>query len=462
MAFWDCRITRLELAILVSGAAAVVLLHLDPVLRLSASQALVWALAAMCWLTPMTGMMYTACAQFLPFPAGSFMNPAQVGFVTWAVVTVIRYRRIRFRGIQPLIYVVPVLLWVSLTTGSFLAAAKDEYFKALGYALVACQQVSESRGRYMKLLLGLGLGSLLVTVAYWGYIVGLPVPILEWGTTREGIRRIGGTRADAVMVWPAVLFALSVLIGVATASLRSPRPAEENWWVLPLGVIALCIGVPALISTMTTGGYSGFMVLLTAYAVLFPLCFRHGEMHGKVGRRFIVALSAVLVTMGVLLAFDAFGLRTRVEAMWRHQQRVKEEQSLAASREDVWTVALNTIAQHPWAGITYSGEDEEIPREYQHLGFYLSHNVFLDYGRGGGIPAILMFGAFFLYPAVAMLRRRRRQKYFPFLLLHVAFLVFFMGLSFQYYKTFWAGWMLMAMAVKSDTDGPRRGSGKAR
>ena len=37
--------------------------------------------------------------------------------------------------------------------------------------------------------------------------------------------------------------------------------------------------------------------------------------------------------------------------------------------------------------------------------------------------------------------------FLPFLLAHFALLIFWMSLSFTFYKTFWALWMLMMMAV---------------
>jgi O-antigen ligase len=149
----------------------------------------------------------------------------------------------------------------------------------------------------------------------------------------------------------------------------------------------------------------------------------------------------------VLLAVDALGLRTRVVKMWEYQRSVTEDRGLAATREGVWSMSLQTIARYPWFGVAYTGLDEEIPHEYRRLGYYLAHNVFLDVGRGAGIPGVVLFSLFFFYPFGAMLQRRRAPKYLPFLLVHVAFLVFFMGLSFQFYKTVWVGWMLMAMAA---------------
>jgi O-antigen ligase len=88
-----------------------------------------------------------------------------------------------------------------------------------------------------------------------------------------------------------------------------------------------------------------------------------------------------------------------------------------------------------------------MPGGYAEKGYFMSHNVFLDYGRSSGIPGMLLFAWFFFWPAVRVYRQGLVVPYMPFLLAHFAFLVFFVSLSFLFYKAFWGFWMLMAVAA---------------
>ena len=113
--------------------------------------------------------------------------------------------------------------------------------------------------------------------------------------------------------------------------------------------------------------------------------------------------------------------------------------------------------KYPLFGIRVTGEQEEITSEYAGNGWYLSHNVFLDYGRSVGITGMLLLGFFFFWPFTRMWRSRNRVLYLPFILAHFSMLIFWMSLSFQFYKTFWALWMLMAVSVtRRKHSSPRR------
>jgi hypothetical protein len=103
--------------------------------------------------------------------------------------------------------------------------------------------------------------------------------------------------------------------------------------------------------------------------------------------------------------------------------------------------------KYPIFGIRITGDQEEITSEYASSGGYLSHNVFLDYGRYVGITGMILLAFFFFRPAIQMLKSGRLPQYLPFLLAHFSMFIFWMSLSFQFYKTFWALWMLMAVAA---------------
>jgi O-antigen ligase len=111
---------------------------------------------------------------------------------------------------------------------------------------------------------------------------------------------------------------------------------------------------------------------------------------------------------------------------------------------------------YPLFGIRVSGDSEVITSGYASQGGYLAHNVFLDYGRYAGIPCILLLAFFFFRPVIQMFKSGRLTQYMPFILAHFAMFIFWMSLSFQFYKTFWALWMLMTLAIAHASPAPRR------
>jgi len=333
-------------------------------------------------------------------------------------------------------------------TGEKVYLPGNNYFKALCYAVIACQLANEARGQHLKCLFGLCLGAVLIMSAYWANQAGLPVELSDWGNSREGIARTGGTRADSVMVWPALLIGVSGLIGLqlALGMSRSPRPSPA--WLTWLSAI-LCMGaLPPLIATMTHAGIVSLALLsIGIIAVCVRVVWAGGFARGR------VRLGVTLVVFAVLFALagysnDVFSLRTEVKALKDYYEEAAQETGMLASRNEVWTYSMKTIMKYPVFGVVNSHDPEEIAPEYiDNPEGYVSHNVFLDYGRYGGIPGMVLLALFFFYPACKMTFNDHWASYTPFLLTHLAMFIFWMSLSYVHYKSFWAFWMLAAMAA---------------
>jgi hypothetical protein len=140
----------------------------------------------------------------------------------------------------------------------------SEYFKAITYSVIACQLVNEAKGRHLKCLLGMGLGCLMVTTAFWAYQLGLGVDLSTWGGERSGYARLGGVRADAVMIWPPLLMGCFGVLGLTLSAMASGRFPEQIQRLKMLTVCAFFVSVPPLVATMTHGAYAGF-ALMTAF-----------------------------------------------------------------------------------------------------------------------------------------------------------------------------------------------------
>lgn len=446
-AFWDCRVSISEWLLLALVSAMVMALHLRPILHSGLAAPLIFATAATSYLSPLSGFAFIAASQFLPFPVGSPYNPAQVGVLVWLPVTLLRYRRINLSGLWRLWPVLPWLLWIMLTTGEQVYLYDSEYIKALMYSVIACQLANESNGKFLQCVLGLSFGALLIMCAYWGVQVGLPIEICDWGNDREGLTRMGGVRADAVMVWPALLFGISGLLGlqITLASPLSPRPSPR--WLTTGSLVLFIASFPPLVSTMSHGAFAGFAFVVVAFAWAFWKAAEAGSFSNARFKTFMNRMVLSLWVVAGLFAVDAFALRGKTAALQKYYAQTTEDVGLAASRSGVWQDSINTIMKYPLFGITLSGEKEVITSAYAASGSYLSHNVFLDFGRSTGIPGMLLLAFFFFSPAYQMWRSGNVMHYIPFLLAHFAMLIFLMCLSFPFYKTIWALWMLMAMAV---------------
>lgn len=97
--FWNIALSRTERWIFPLCIVLTLMLQLKPVLYSAIALPIIVLMATVCWLTPTTGFFYIACAQFLPYPDGALLNPAQVGVVTWIAVTFAVHRRMDLRGL---------------------------------------------------------------------------------------------------------------------------------------------------------------------------------------------------------------------------------------------------------------------------------------------------------------------------------------------------------------------------
>lgn len=444
--FWDCRLNRIEKWILPAAVLITMMLQVKAILYSALALPLIVVMAVLCWLTPTTGFFYIACAQFLPFPEGMALNPAQVGVVTWVTVTFIQHRKMDLSGLGLLWPVLPWLLWFWLITGEAIYHYNSEYFKAITYSIIACQQVNVAKGKHLKCLLGMCLGTLMATTAFWAYEMGFGVDLSTWGGERSGFARLGGVRADAVMIWPPLLMGCFGVLGLTLSAMVSNRYPDQVRRLKTLTIAAVFISVPPLVATMTHGAYAGFAVMCVC-VVLIHLNLQRLRII-KPGQSQVAPVVLGMVALMVLLyAANLFQTRDRIDALFDYYQRTSDQYGAAASRSDVWEYSLKTIRTYPLMGRRFNNDVEDIPPEYAAFGDYLSHNVFLDYGRATGIPGMALVIFFFFYPMVKLWQRPDSWRFIGFFLFHLALLIFWMSLSFQFYKTFWGFWMLAAMVA---------------
>jgi O-antigen ligase len=446
ISFWDCRLTKKEFILLVTATLVAAALHLAPVLHSGLGTILTYLLPAVSYFSPLTSFFFFACSQFLPFPAGSPHNPAQAGVLVWLPVVLLCYHRVNLRNLWFLWPVLPFLIWFALLTGQAIYLPNSDYVKSLIYSLMACQMVNESRGQHLKCLIGLCFGALLVMTAYWASELGFPVEVSDWGGDRGGFQRMGSVRADAVMVWPALLIGLSGLLGAQIAFASRSSPTSSPKWLTYATLILTVLSLPPLVSTMSHGAFAGFAMLMLAVGWALWTAGKGGAFANPRFQLLLRGCAAGFAAVVFLFAIDAFQLQTKVLSMKTYYKSTSDKEGAAASRTGVWHDSINTILSYPLFGIAVTGDQEVITSEYASQGSYLSHNIFLDFGRATGITGMALLAFFFFNPAWQMWRSGDHLRYLPFILTHFALFIFWMSLSFTFYKTFWVFWMLAAMA----------------
>ena len=445
--FWDLAAAQRDWLLLAFGALCCGALHLSPVLNSGLALPLTAAMAAACYLSPLSAFFFLGCNQFLPFSEGSAYNPAQIGVVVWLPVVFLRYGQVNLAGFRHFVWIIPWVGWHALMTGENVLHPNSEYFKAFIYAVIGLQMANESKGRYLQCLFGLACGALMVGFAYWGITLGLPVQVSDWGGEREGFQRMGSVRADAVMVWPALLMGLGGLLGMAGAFASPLVKSRIPKWLLPAVVGGSLMSLPPIAATMTHGAYAGLALIIGCFVMLLGLGSSQDGKKNAFGDKVKVGLAMGAVLAVVLFAADAFQMRSRTEALNRQFGEQKDDLGAAASRTGVWGDAYDTITRYPLTGYIFAGGSERITSEYADKGGYLAHNVFLDYGRSGGVPGMLFVSIFFFIPACRLWNHKLRWQFMPFLMVFIAALTFWMALSFQFYKTIWALWPLMMRAA---------------
>jgi hypothetical protein len=201
------------------------------------------------------------------------------------------------------------------------------------------------------------------------------------------------------------------------------------------------------VGTLTQGGYVGAVLLSLALLLAGCSMAVQGSLKPAALEQAVVIGLLIAGLLGGLFVTNAFDIRSRMAAMSSYREDVTESEGIATTRTHVWTESLAIMAKYPLFGLAGAGqatEPHDAPTQ-------LAHNVFFDFGRGYGIPCMVLLAGFFFWPVIRVWVSRQWIDFVPFLLVHFSLLIFWSCLSFIYYKTFWAFWVLMALAVQRHT-----------
>jgi O-antigen ligase len=425
-----------------------ILLQIDPILHSGFADIILICTAAISWITPVSGFAYIAAAQVLPIPPDSLLNPAQVGFLTWLIITPIRYKRFSLKGWQVILAFLPWLLWFWVISGENIFDPTGEYFKAIQYGIIGVQLANEARGEYSKCLMGLCLGCLAVSFGYWARQAGLPVSLSEYGGFRGDFVRLGGVRADSVMVWPPLLMGCFGFLGIVLSIIvvLGRRNLPKFFYFASFCVVFLT--VPCLVATMTNGAVVGFIIMNIFLISLYlnPRNYRSISKRNKRIIRNLFLLSGAVIC--VFIFFNVFGISDRIIALFDFYRGQSQELGAIGSRTDVWEQAIQLIQEYPFLGVYGNDVLDQVRTVGAIQGTsFLAHNVFLDYGWQVGVPGILLLVAALILPLVYIIKLKAWLPFAGFLCFYLACIIFWMTLSFQFYKTVWSFWVLFCLAV---------------
>ena len=449
--YLNLKLTMSDVACLLVALGGTMLMNLAPVQKSLAAFPVVFVMAGVCFLRPISGFYFIAFAQTMPVHIGGSFNPAVIGVLAWLFIALLRLPWLRFGGLGHLWVLAPWLLWNGAVLAQFpisFSYPLGELEKAIIYTIIACQLVNASRGEYLKCLLGLSLGALSVCFSFWFHAAGLPVDLSTWGDFRGGFQRMGAAGTDSVMVWVGALMGLGGLLGI-NMTLNAVIP-KEPWAsrMSKLSLLALVIAAPPLTATMALGAYLGLGIIVGSYLLLM---FKAGKAHKLIKPVFIA-----FVALSLMFSTNLFRSRDRVLGIFGWYNKFsKMHHTDLGSRSDVWRISLQTIAEHPLFGTVSEQSEQEIPDEYKRrVSRFVSHNVFLDIGRDNGIPGIIFYALFIFYPLARLIKKMNFMYFLPFFLFYVSVVIFLNVLSYPFYKTIWAFWILAAIVGSAISETP--------
>lgn len=445
ISLYDLSFTRGDKLSLAIAIIITILLNLSPIYNSAIAGALVAGMAGASLLTPIGGFYFVAFTQNMP-EVGGALNPAQLGAVVWVLLILPRIHKQRFRGVAYLLLLLPLFFWQSILSGQLVVNFSwplGGWEKAIVWAVVAIQLANAAKGKYLQCLLGLSLGAISVSWSFWLSAIGLPVELSTFGSGRGGFERVGAAGTDSVMVWVGTLLGLAGILGIHVTISRQRGRGAASKRLGRLSVAALALAFPPVIASMTVTAYLGYGALLGLYLLQV---FR-----SRFSWRLLAPFAMVCIVGAGLFASNQFGLRDRATSMlgWYSQ---KAEESVLSTRTEVWRAAVATISRYPLTGAARGERSETslsaLDAVRQGAG-YLAHSVFLDIGKGSGIPGIVFYCLFVFYPLVVVRRKMSPWDRVPFYFWYFVVTLFLGVLSFPFYKTVW-GFLALTVVCAQD------------
>lgn len=422
--------TEREKFLVISTTAVLILLNISPINE-AVGTILLGYICLFSLSNPLSALIALSASQVVADPIGIPLTLAQSLFLAWPLHILFNRDTVNYRPLRILtLWTLPTIMFLKL-----LSVAKwgvFETFSPFDLAVVigsmGAWYIGKLQGRWLLGLTCLGLGTIPSVITFWLYMLGVPTEGIV-AAKAAGIQAgVGVGRSDGNLAGVSIAIASVILFAVA-ASVQSLRETgSQNRGSAVIQAFILVISIPAVLGTMSRGGVVYFALGIGTVFILMQKSFSN--------------VFKFCIAVGILMLFlqraGVYQIAQRyLDSMISHSAE-QMEQSILMSHEGVLRGSIAEVLSSPLIGTTPSIRVAIPGYGYR----YASHNVWLDFGRGAGIPGMIWFTFFFAFPIYRLTHTWGIRPAMPFIATFVVFFSVFMILSLGNYKTFYVLWVL--------------------
>ena len=195
----------------------------------------------------------------------------------------------------------------------------------------------------------------------------------------------GGSLLSATL--QGTYFALSSALAVYLIFYRPPKLKIVG------GGIAAIVVYNAMVTATRAPLYLLIIMLVVAYADKMITSSEKRAKYVKLAKM-VAGLMAVLLILAVMYRRDMFGLRTVFESSMLGERLQRIENEITMTRQELWVAGVKNLMHNPMG---YDGHS-------------YAHNLWLDWGRVGGLLPALLLAVYTCCTAATLMNRIKRHK----------------------------------------------------
>lgn len=439
----DLRLSRVELFLIVATFLSCLLINITPI-NDSFGLLILLFQCTISLASPFTALLAFSASQISADPPDFPLTTAQALVIAWGVHFLLRPWKFKLSFAKPLLMSIGAYyLYAVVATFAkgYIWKPGNDLDLALIIGVIGSTYLGQVKERHRMALLVILIGALPAVFGYWFIRWDIPFEGVIYDAVLRGAVRIGFGRSDANNAGINIALSTAGLFALSLSPIRSKLVAwREKPLIGLLSFAALIFGIPAVAGTMSRSGLINLFLSLLI-ATLF-LLFLSKKSYGTLKSSYIHSIVIVVIAA---IAVGVFTVRTdfleRIISIRNYSITQMEE---LFGRRDVTEGAIKIILREPLVGetdynkISVPGYGTE----------FASHNVFLDVGRGSGIPGILFYCIFFFYAPFQIWRRKGLAYAYPFIVTYASIFLTFLSFSLGNHKTFFLLWTLLVLAAR--------------
>jgi len=386
-------------------------------------------LSLVSYASPISGMLWLTAAQVVPDPPVALLSSSQIAIAGAMVWLVLKRKHRPLAACKPLLIAVgPYFCWQ--VAMSFLFGDGAQLPLILLFAILtgaaAAVMARQAENRMGAIILAFLVGQALSACVFWIIKLHLGAPVQAFDTGVYGdvmeVVRMGTARGNAGLLGASASLAVAGFFGLLM--FRLPRGSRKsNQTVLfSMGLVGLCLVIPALIASGSRGGMTSALLGLIVLLLFAGNC------------RSLSLLPLFVGVIGVFLmlvvGWQRFGMDEHLNEMISRQEMQAEgaeHGALVAGREQEWEAAAMGVLDSPLIGGGHVG-------------------------LAGGIPGMILFLWFCARPIIHLWKLRNVSVMLWLLSLYVVILSVNGTGSALRMKHFWILWGMISIFVKLPFD----------